>query len=170
MRNKFQAETPPDRKTRKQKRERGDDAMSVAKQLIGMQQSDVDKLDLDDLTRRTLDEARSTNAHVAKKRAEKRLAGLLREDGLDEVLATLNSWQEAHRKGARTFAAVEKIRNNAVDADSDDDAIAIVAKALKADLDDDWTQAVIDARKEHNWRKPKGAKKRLFQKLNDALV
>lgn len=141
----------------------GDYSARVARQLMSLSNTDFENLPLDEKVRRDVDQARRITSPSARRREERRLAGILRAEGLAEIETMLEAQHQEQRQGARDFQLVEKIRLKVLD--GDDGAIAILVGDPSVAP---WPTIVDEARREDATGKPKGAKKRLFRALATA--
>ncbi len=151
---------PSERVTHAEKQRHGERSSELARALMGLSDSEFDRLELDEGLRDDVSAARGITSPVAKKRAERRLAGILRAEGLEEIRGVLDAHHQTQRQGARQFQLIEKIREKVLA--GDDSAVAVV---VSDPTTGEWPQLVDDARREHAVGKPKGAKKRLFRAL-----
>lgn len=126
----------------------------------------VAQLDLTDGLRDALDHARGLGSAGARRREERRVASEVRDQGVDEVLAAIDDALEKDRADARAFRVIEDLRNRLRDGDDSglDDLRA-------RGLDDAPLRPLIEeTRQEAKTGKPKGAGRRLFRHLRDALA
>lgn len=151
---------PSERVTHAEKQRQGERSAELARALMGLSDSEFDRLDIEEGLRDDVSAARGITSPIAKKRAERRLAGVLRAEGLQEIRGVLDAHHQTQRQGARQFQLIEKIREKVLA--GDDAALAVVVPVPTAG---EWPQLVDDARREHATGKPKGSKKRLFRAL-----
>ncbi|MCP4500273.1 MAG: DUF615 domain-containing protein [Deltaproteobacteria bacterium] len=162
---KFQPEEAAERVTRGDKRAKGDHSEELGKRLIAMPVMELDRIPLDQLVRRYVDDARAIPSYIAHKRALRRLAALLREEGLEKIEALFGDFEQDARKTARAFKALERLRSRILE-----EGIDVLEKKLNVPITPEWQKIVDDAQHEEEWTKPKGAKKKLFKALSDAFV
>jgi ribosome-associated protein len=164
-------DTPNERPTRAARRAVGDRSASLARRLMQLPERHLARLNLPESVQAELDDARRIKSPIARRRQERRLAGALRNEGLEDVEATLDGLREEDRGDARSFQRVERWRDRLVGAESGD--LDGLVDELLAELPDarpaEMHELVNAARREKLRGKPKGAGRRLFRHLKTLL-
>lgn len=142
---------------RKARRTAGDRSADLARTLMGVPDSTLAKLELDEDLREVLDRARAVTPHVARRRAERNLAGQLRRFELDEVERRLANVQSTGVAEPQLFHAAERWRTRLIE--EGDAALA----AFPGGTADPLPQLVADAQRERATGKPPGAARALFR-------
>jgi ribosome-associated protein len=106
---------PRDDETRRQaaKRERrdaGERSSRISRELMGWKESSLAKLEMPEDLREALEEARAIKSPIARRRAERALAGTLRGVDLDELEGYMINIEAAGNAEPRMFHAAEKWR------------------------------------------------------------
>lgn len=151
---------------RRARRVAGEQAGTIARQLMTLNDADVEGLDLDEDLRFELEKARRISSMNARRREERRLAGVLRSYDLDEVAAALASHQQARQADGRLFKLAESWRDRLIA----DPAVLDAFLDEHPDLArESWQRWVDEARRQRDTGKPKGASKRLFRQVREVL-
>jgi ribosome-associated protein len=145
----------------KQKRA-GDRSAAVAAQLMKLADAAVKKLEVDEDTRDAIDRARKTTTHIARRRAERTLAGDLRRfDNLGEIEDQLARIEETGNANVRQFHLAEQWRTRLIEG---------TAKVEEVPGADDELPRLLDAaRRERDTGKPPGAARTLFRHIMKLL-
>lgn len=155
----------PDRFTaRCQRREAGERSADLAHLLLELPDAAVQRLQLDDELREAVERARSTRPRVARRREERRLAGVLRGVDLDALQALLDRRQVDDGVGARLFQLAERWRARLID----EGPAAFCEQFPSADAAR-MAQGVADARREQTSGRPRGAQRALFREVMAVL-
>lgn len=144
---------------RRQRRAAGDRSARLAHALMALRPSALDALRLDEDLRAAVDRARAVTSPVARRRAERSLAGDLRRADLDDVERRLASAESAAGDDARLFKLAEAWRARLIA-----DGMA-AAPELPAGAGDQLAALVEQARREQATGKPRGAARALFRHL-----
>ncbi len=123
----------------------------------------LSKLELDEDLREAIERARAVTSHVARRRAERTLAGDLRRVELAEVEAQLASVHEAGRADARQFQLAEQWRTRLIE----EGAAALAA--FPGGGDDELPRLIAAARNERSTGRPPGAARALFRHIVQLL-
>jgi ribosomal 50S subunit-associated protein YjgA (DUF615 family) len=99
---------------RRAQREAGERSAWLARELMKLPASALGALDLDEDLREAVDRARAVTAHIARRRAERSLAGELRRADLGQLEARLASARGKGR-GTRPPGRVEPVDDDAAD-------------------------------------------------------
>jgi len=152
---------------RRRRAEAGDHSARVARALMQLAEKDFLRLNLDEYLHDAAAHARAATAHGARRREERRLAGVLRVVGAEEAEKQLARVQIQAQPDVRLFHAAEAWREK---------LIVQGAPAAEAfhqkfrDLDRTlWTRLVDDAKAERERGKPRGAAKVLFREVIEVL-
>jgi len=121
------------------------------------------KLDLDEDLRATIEEARRITSPIARRRAERALAGALRRVDLGEIEQQLARAETASGADARLFHLAETWRARLI-AEG-----AAAAAAFPGGSDPALLDLIDRARREHDTGKPPGSARALFRHVLAAL-
>jgi len=150
---------------RQRRRAAGDRSATLAAALMKLGEPALKKLDLDDdELREAIDRARAVTSHIARRRAERALAGELRQFDivdLEEKLAALNAGASTD---ARKFQLAEQWRTRLID-----EGIAAAAELPGAATDAELPRLVDAAQRERATGKPPGAARALFRHVVELL-
>lgn len=103
-------------------------------------------------------------SHNARRRQERRLAALLRNEDCDEMVAALDSIDGVKRDEAKIFQQVERWRMNLLSNVGAEEAFS-KEQGLDAVNREELLALTAKARKEEEFGRPKGAGKALFRFL-----
>ena len=149
---------------RGQTRRAGDRSARLANVLMKLPAPALKKLTLEDEVRDAIERARAITAHIARRRAERTLAGDLRRFGvdlveLDKALATLGD----DNTNVAQFHLAERWRARLIE-----EGMAAAA-AFPGGADDELPRLVDAARRERDTGRPPGAARALFRHVVDLL-
>ncbi|MBL9019663.1 MAG: DUF615 domain-containing protein [Myxococcales bacterium] len=147
---------------RKQRRDAGDLSGDLARTLMTIKDAALAKLRLDEDIAEIVARARKVTSPVARRRAERSLAGELRRFELEEIAARISSEQDRASEEPRLFHAAEQLRAKLIESDA---AIAEVPGGAT----DELTKLVANARRERETKKPPGAARALFRHVRALL-
>ena len=147
---------------RKQRRDAGDLSGDLARTLMTIKDAALAKLRLDEDIAELVARARKVTSPVARRRAERSLAGELRRFELEEIAARIASDQDRASEEPRLFHAAEQLRTKLIESDA---AMAEVPGGATEEL----TKLVANARREKETRKPPGAARALFRHVRALL-
>lgn len=145
----------------KQKRA-GDRSADLAAALMKLSDPAVKRLEIDDELRDELERARAITSHVARRRAERTLAGVLRGIDIAEVEAALEKVTE-HGVDVRQFHEAEQWRAKLIE-----EGMAAAA-SFPGTVDDELPRLVDAARRERATGRPPGAARALFRHITTLL-
>lgn len=150
---------------RSKMRRAGDRSASLAMALMKLPEQTIKKLDVDEALRDAIDRARRIESHIARRRAERTLAGDLRrfEDdlpGLEEQLATI---EETGNPDAQLLHLGEQLRTRLIAEGMG------AAKALPPGDDAELARMIDAAQRERDTGRPPGAARALFRHVVDRL-
>jgi ribosome-associated protein len=148
---------------RGKQRKAGDRSTRLANTLMKLPASSVKKLELDEDLREAIDRARAVTPHVARRRAERTLAGDLRRSDLSAVEQQLATVSEASNTDTRLLHLAEQWRARMIE-----DGIAAAA-GFPGGADDSLARLIDAARRERTTGRPPGAARALFRHLVEAL-
>jgi len=147
----------------KQKRA-GDRSAALARTLMTLRDATVKKLEIDDELREAIDRARKVTAHIARRRAERTLAGDLRRfDNLGEVEEQIAKIEETGSADARQFHIAEQWRARMIE-----EGAAALAE-FPGGADDELPRLIDAARRERDTGRPPGAARALFRHITQLL-
>jgi ribosome-associated protein len=177
--SKERPERPGREERRRERRVAGEQGGKIAHTLMGLKEADLDQLSLDEDLRWEVDQARRVTSMNARRREERRLAGVLRSYDLEALAAKLAAQQQAGGADARLFKMAESWRDRLIDGESLERFLSELARQKDpGDLAENhfsgndaqtWHRLVNEARRERNSGKPKGAGKRLFRAIRAAI-
>ncbi len=144
---------------RRQRKSAGDRSARLAHQLMGLRASALGALGLDEDLRESVDRARAVTSPVARRRAERSLAGDLRRADLDDVERRLAGAESTAAADVRLFKLAESWRARLIEG-----GIAAAAE-LPGGADDQLPALVEQAQRERATGKPRGAARALFRHL-----
>jgi ribosome-associated protein len=146
----------------KQKRA-GDRSAQVANALMKLSDAALKKLEVDDELRESIVRARAVIPHIARRRAERTLAGELRRIEIGEVEAALAKVAEHGAGDVRQFHLAEQWRAKLIE-----EGMAAAASFPVA-TDDELPRLVDAARRERETGRPPGAARALFRHIAGLL-
>ncbi len=152
---------------RREVKRAGRRSAAAAHTLMLMPEHLFTRLDLDQELREAFTGARAIRNTGARRREERRLAGVLRQGGLDELEALLARQDQAGQADARLFKQVEAWRERLL-TDSKD-ALAEFYEQHPGQQGSPLHQLVRQAISEQTKGKPKGAKRALFRHIAAVL-
>jgi ribosome-associated protein len=148
---------------RERQRAAGDRSAQLAGALMKLGEPALRKLDLEgddnDGLRDAIDRARAVTSHIARRRAERALAGDLRRYNLVELEAKLAALAEGNNADARELQLAERWRTRLLD-----EGIAAAAE-LPGGGGEQLPTLLANARRERTSGKPPGAGRALFRYL-----
>jgi ribosome-associated protein len=138
----------------------GDRSATMARTLMELKDSQLAKLDLEEDLRADVTRARKITSHIARRRAERSLAGDLRKYDLAEVDEQLAKLSDGGAADARQFHLAEQWRARLIA-----EGMAAAAELPGGnDPDDHELPRLIDAaQRERDTGKPPGAARALFR-------
>lgn len=144
---------------RRAQKSAGDRSARVARTLMKLSDADFSRLRLEDELAEAARRARAVTSPVARRRAERGLAGELRRADLDEVERRLTDADSARAADGRVFKLAETWRARLI---AEGEA---AAASLPGGLRDPLPALVRDAQREHATGSPRGAARALFRHL-----
>jgi ribosome-associated protein len=144
---------------RRAQREAGERSARLARELMTLPASALGALDLDDDLREAVDGARKVTAHIARRRAERSLAGELRREDLDQLEARLASAQSKGRADQQTFHLAERWRARMIE-----DGVAAAAD-FPGGATEPLPRLIEEAQRERATGRPPGAARALFRHI-----
>jgi ribosome-associated protein len=141
----------------------GDRSAKIARTLMELKDSALAKLQLDDDLRADVTRARAVTSHIARRRAERTLAGELRRYDIAEVDEQLVKLADGTAGDARLFHAAEQWRARLI-------AEGMAAAAdLPGEADPELPRLIDAAQRERDTGKPPGAARALFRHVMKRL-
>jgi ribosome-associated protein len=135
----------------------GDRSAKIARTLMELKDHQLAKLDLDEDLRADVKRARAVTSHIARRRAERTLAGDLRKYEIGEVDEQLARLEEGGNSDARMLHLAEQWRARLI-------AEGMAAAAdLPGAADDELPRLIAAAQRERDTGKPPGAARALFR-------
>lgn len=146
---------------RGQTKRAGDRSARLARALMEIKDSTLKRMTLDDELREKIVDARRVTSHVARRRAERALAGELRRWDLPPIDAELARVQQ-NTGDVEELHLAERWRAALIEGSSD-------LERYPYDFDDELLRLIEAARKERDVGKPPGAGRALFRKVIDQI-
>jgi ribosome-associated protein len=147
---------------RAKQRKAGDRSARLASALMKLAAHALDKLELDDGLREAIDRARNVTSHVARRRAERTLAGELRRFDLAEIDDQLEKLSEGNTE-VQHFHLAERWRATMIEQG------AAGAATFPGGVDDDLRRLIEGAQRERATGLPRGAGRLLFRRIIEIL-
>jgi ribosome-associated protein len=147
----------------REKRQAGDRSARVARQLMELSDAVFAKLELDDDTREKIEEARRVPSLIARRRAERTLAGFLRTIDIADLQQRIANVETTGNADPRLFHAAEKWRTRLIEDGS------VAAAEFPGGYVDPLPQLIQNARRERDTGKPPGAARALFRHVMSVL-
>lgn len=142
---------------RRERRDAGERSARVANTLMKLPEGVVSKLDVDEDLRDAIVRARAVTSPVARRRAERALAGDLRGANLDELEARIANVQATGAAEPRLFHLAEQWRARLIEEGS------AAAAEFPGGATDPLLALIQQARRERDTGKPPGAARALFR-------
>jgi ribosome-associated protein len=146
----------------REKKQAGDRSSRVAHQLMEMSDASLSKLDCDEETLETIQDARRITSAVARRRAERALAGYLRGIDIADLQQRMANVEATGSADPRLFALAEKWRTRLLE----DNA---AADQFPGGNVDPLPTLILKARSERDTKKPPGAGRTLFRHVLSVL-
>lgn len=144
---------------RRAQREAGDRSARLAHELMTLRASALGALNLDEDLREVVDRARAVTAHVARRRAERGLAGELRRVDLGDLETRLERVQTTGAAEPQRFRLAEDWRSRLIE-----DGITAAAE-FPGGAVDPLPRLIEEAQRERTTGKPRGAARALFRHI-----
>jgi len=157
----------PRQNARRRRKEAGNRSTKVAHALMELRATALKKLTLTDEIREATERARATKTMGARRREERRLAGVLRSLDLADVEAQLEEQSKSGRADANMFKRAEAWRIRLIE-EGQPAIDALHAELVGLEMKR-WQELVENAQREKSHGSPKGAAKVLFRSVMTAL-
>lgn len=141
----------------------GDRSAKIARTLMELKDAQLAKLDLDEDLRVDVTRARAVTSNIARRRAERTLAGELRRYDVAEVDAQLAKLEDGGAEAARQFHQAEQWRARLIA-----EGLAAAAE-LPGGHDEELPRLIDAAQRERDTGRPPGAARALFRYVVDRL-
>ncbi len=141
------------------KRRMGDRSADVANALMKLPPHAVKKLEIDDELREEIETARAVTTHIARRRAERTLAGVLRAVDLGVVEAAIAKVAESANIDTQQLHLAEQWRARLITEG------ASALESFPGGGDDELPRLIDAARRERDTGKPPGAARALFRHI-----
>ncbi|HUS33079.1 MAG TPA: ribosome biogenesis factor YjgA [Kofleriaceae bacterium] len=148
---------------KRQKRAAGDRSAALARTLMQLPDTTIEKLELGEDLEHEVTQARRITSQIARRRAERSLAGSLRGEDLLELQRKLENVQETGSSEPRLFHLAEQWRARLIE-----EGIAAAAE-LPGGAADPLPKLIQNARRERDTGKPPGAARALFRHVMQLL-
>jgi ribosome-associated protein len=142
---------------RRERRDAGDRSARIAHTLMKLPESVLGKLDLEEELRDAIVRARAVTSQIARRRAERTLAGDLRGVDLDALETTIASMQATGATDTRLLHLAERWRARFIEEGS------AAAAEFPGGAADPLPALIQQARRERDTGKPPGAARALFR-------
>ncbi len=146
----------------REKREAGDRSARVARQLMDISDSTFEKLDVDEDLREQITIARKIKPAIARRRAERTLAGYLRGVEMGDLQQRIANVETTGNADPRIFHAAERWRTRLIEEDK-------AAEEFPGGNVDPLPLLIKNARRERDTGKPPGAARALFRHVMSVL-
>ena len=146
---------------KRDRRDAGERSARIARELLGWKDAAIAKLELPEDVREELDAARAIASPIARRRAERTLAGALRNADLDEIEGYMISVQATGNAEPRLFHEAEHWRAKLIAEGEGAGFVGGYAEPLPT--------LVANARRERDTGKPPGAARALFRHVMSVL-
>jgi ribosome-associated protein len=148
---------------KRERREAGDRSARLARTLMAWKDAALAKLEIDDDTREEIDKARRIPSPIARRRAERELAGYLRGIDLDALEAYMINVEATGNAEPRMFKLAEQWRARLIE-----DGSTAAAEFPGGNVDP-LPKLIQNARRERDTGKPPGAARALFRHVMEVL-
>ena len=148
---------------KRERRDAGERSARIARELMKWKDTALAKLEMSEELREELEEARAITSPIARRRAERALAGSLRDIDLDELEAYMINIEAKGNADPRMFHDAEKWRARLIEEGS------AAAAEFPGGYVEPLPQLIQNARRERDTGKPKGAARALFRHVMDVL-
>lgn len=149
---------------RGQTRRAGDRSAKLARDLMKLAPPALRKLEVDDDLREAIDRARAVTSPIARRRAERSLAGDLRRYDLVALAEQLATLHETSSAEIQQLHLAEHWRARLIE-----EGMAALAELAVAGDDPAWPRLIDAAQREKATGRPPGAARALFRHIIDAL-
>jgi ribosome-associated protein len=150
--------------SRGKRRRAGDRSAKIANTLMKLTPPKLAKVKLDDDLRESVDRARKITSHIARRRAERALAGELRRYDLAEIDEQLAKVEQGEATDVRAFHDAERWRARLIE-----EGTAALAE-LPGGGREDTPRLIEAARREKATGLPGGAARQLFRHVVELLT
>jgi ribosome-associated protein len=149
--------------SKRQRRVAGDVSARIARLLMQLHDTTIGKLELDEDTKASVDRARAIKSQIARRRAERTLAGDLRRIDLVDLEKKIKNVQETGSAEPRLFHEAERWRARLIEEGS------TAAEQFPGGHVDPLPSLIHQARRERDTGKPAGAGRALFRHVVEVL-
>lgn len=141
----------------------GDRSAKIAAQLMKLAPPVLAKVELDDNLRAEVDRARAVGSHIARRRAERTLAGELRRHDLAALAAAIAKAEGTDSASTQQFHLAERWRTRLIE-----EGAAALAE-FPGGTDDKLPDLIDAAQRERATGLPRGAARALFRHVVERL-
>jgi len=149
-------------RAKQQRRKAGDRSSDLARTFMLMKDATLAKLELAEDIRDAIDRARAVTSPVARRRAERTLAGDLRGFDLVDLATQVANVESTGVADSQLFHLAEQWRTRLIEEDA-------AATEFPGGNADPLPRLITDARRERDTGRPPGAKRALFRHVLAAL-
>lgn len=146
-------------KAKQNRRKAGDRSSELARVFMQMKNETLAKLELDEELRGAIDRARAITSPIARRRAERTLAGDFRGADLADLATQVANVEQTGVADQHLFHLAEQWRTKLIDEEG-------AATEFPGTIQ---MQLIINARRERDTGKPVGAKRALFRAVLEVL-
>jgi ribosome-associated protein len=148
---------------KRQRRVAGDVSARVARTLMQLPDTTIGKLELDEDLAESVQRARAIKSQIARRRAERTLAGDLRRIDLVDLEKKIKNVQETGSAEPRLFHEAERWRTRLIEGGME------AAEQFPGGYVDPLPSLIHQARRERDTGKPPGAGRALFRHIMSVL-
>jgi ribosome-associated protein len=146
-------------KAKQNRRRAGDRSSELARVFMLMKDATLAKLQLEEALQAAVDRARAITSPIARRRAERTLAGDLRNEDLAAIAEQIATVEQTGNLDSHLFHVAEQWRTRLIE---EPGATAEFPGTIQMQL-------IINARRERDTGKPAGAKRALFRAIMEVL-
>ena len=151
--------------SKSQRKRDAHELLDLAKKLIAMPESRLNRMPMDDNLREEIEFARSIRAHGARKRQLMTVGKMLRKRDTEELIDAVNGIDQKNRQVNARFHHVEAWRDRLVEG-NDQDLSELLEQSPDINVQT-LRQLIRNAKKEAKLGKPPAASRKLFKFLRE---
>jgi ribosome-associated protein len=152
--------------SKSQRKREANELLELAKELIAMPDTKLRRMPLDDDLREEIEFARSIRAHGARKRQLMTVGKMLRIRDTDELIDTVNDFDQKNRKVNLRFHHIEAWRDRLIE--GSDQELSELLEQTPGINAQSLRQLIRNAKKELKLGKPPSASRKLFKQLRES--
>ena len=151
--------------SKSQRKREANELLELAKELIAMPDTKLRRMPLDDDLREEIEFARSIRAHGARKRQLMTVGKMLRIRDTDELIDTVNDFDQKNRKVNLRFHHIEAWRDRLIE--GSDQELSELLEQTPGINAQSLRQLIRNAKKEAKLGKPPSTSRKLFKLLRE---